>query len=171
MNRAGIIIMVLILCRTGAGSLEKNAEAPPAALNKSGLDYLNRGEYEKAESCFKKAASMDRGNKYYCNNLAASCMRQGKFNEAYGYLSRCIALDVNYARALSNMAVTAFRLHKYRESYDYYLRSISADSGYTAVRFEKGRVMAMLRELLKDNPENSEYRDLLIILENGGRAD
>ncbi|HON16293.1 MAG TPA: tetratricopeptide repeat protein [Spirochaetota bacterium] len=122
--------------------------------NNQGLDFLRKGEPEKALSFFMSAELLDQSNKHFKNNIAVSLMRLGRYEESIVYLNKAIELDPFYVKALCNMAVAQFHLRNYKESYKYYLKALRADESYTKIRFEKTKVKKFLSSSKSISNEN-----------------
>ena len=142
--------------------------AKDAALkaNAEGMEFLKAGDCGKAEILFRKAVDADPLRMNYHNNLAVSFMRRKNYKEAFPCLQKAIAIDDRYAKALSNMAITCFYLGKYMDAYKYYLRAEDADKEYTTARFERNKALARIEQLSKENPDNSDYKQMLEYLKD-----
>lgn len=146
-----------------------SAASEAARINAAGIEQLEAAEYAKAEESFRAAISLNPSQPKYFNNLAISLMRRNCYKEAYPFLKQAISMNENYAKALANMAITCFYLGSYMDAYRFYLRAEEADRAYTAARFERNKATARLEELSKENPDNSDYKQMLEVLKDSRR--
>jgi tetratricopeptide (TPR) repeat protein len=147
-------------------SLTASGKTDPVYLNNLGLEELKKNRPAEAVEFFLQALEIDNTQKHYYNNLATAYIRMGKYEKAEKYLKQSLKIDSAYARALSNMSVTLFHLGRYRESYKYYLLSMKADPEYTEQRFEKNRVLQIIRKLSGTKPEDTDLKKINDYLES-----
>ncbi len=137
-------------------------------LNSMGMDKLRAGNNIAAAGYFRKAITVDPSRKIYYNNLAAAYIRLEDYYKAEGQLLTAIAIDPDYTKALSNMSYVMFKTGRYSEAYSYYLRAKNSDPSYTEKRFERGRVLARLREQSLQNPDDKNLKKIILYLESKG---
>lgn len=68
-----------------------------------GIDYVERGEYDKAEKIFKKAMGINKRVTAPINNLALTYYYQGKIDKAIEESKKVLALDSMNIHALCNI--------------------------------------------------------------------
>ena len=166
-----IIFLFSFLCIFGNQLHADIPSAESTEINSDGMEYLEAGNLEKAEECFRRAIVINSAEKKYYNNLAVTFMRRKNFAEAHKYLEKAITLDDKYAKALGNMAIACFYIGSYMDAYKYYLRAEEADKSYTTSRFEKQKALTRIEELSKENPDNRDYKQMLEILKESGTSD
>lgn len=134
-------------------------------LNITGLGFLECGNYHKACEYFLKAMQLDPTNKLFYNNCAVAHIHLKEYGKAKEMLTVALAIDPNYVKALSNMAIVHFHLLQFAKAYEYYSRALVADSSYTKERFNLEKVIAGVKKVQDENPDNSDIKEILRQLE------
>jgi len=157
-------MVTTILCFISSVTIAQHIEEA-VQLNTKGLFYLECGNYEKAYEYFMLALQHDPTNKLLYNNCAVACMNMKKYQEAYRMLSIALAIDPYYVKALSNMAIVNFHLLKFADAYTYYSKALMVDSSYTKERFRLDKVIAGVKKVQSENPENDDLKEIVRQLE------
>lgn len=157
-------MVTTILCFISSVTIAQHIEEA-VQLNTKGLFYLECGNYEKAYEYFMLALQHDPTNKLLYNNCAVACMNMKKYQEAYRMLSIALAIDPYYVKALSNMAIVNFHLLKFADAYSYYSKALMVDSSYTKERFRLDKVIAGVKKVQSENPENDDLKEIVRQLE------
>lgn len=163
MQQLILIVISAIVVGLASGTIAQNMEA--AQLNLKGLDYLECGNYEMAREYFMWAIQHDPTNKLFYNNYAVACMNIKKYHEAARMLSIAITIDSHYVKALTNMAIVNFHLLKFADAYTYYSRALMVDSSYTKERFRLDKVIAGVKKVQSENPDNKDLKEIVRQLE------
>ncbi len=160
-----IFLLVAIMC-VGLYSGSRAQQTDEAAMhNEEGLCYLQCGNYEKAREYFMLAIQCDPANKLFYNNCAVACMNLKKYQEAHQMLTIALAIDPHYVKALTNMAIVNFYLLKFADAYAYYSKALKADSSYTKERFRLDKVIAGVKQVQSQNPDNDDLKKIMRQLE------
>jgi len=163
MQRLHVLLIIVICIGLTSGTIAQNIDA--GQLNVKGLQYLECGNYEKARECFMQAIQHDPTNKLFYNNYAVACMNMKKYHEAVHMLTIAITIDPHYVKALTNMAIVNFHLLKFADAYTYYKRALMVDSCYTKERFRLDKVIASVKKVQSENPDNEDLKEIMRQLE------
>ena len=163
MQRLILLLITAILFGLASGTIAQNMEA--AQLNVQGLHYLESSNYEMACEYFMRAIQHDPTNKLFYNNYAVACMNMKKYHEAARMLTIAITIDPYYVKALTNMAIVNFHLLKFADAYTYYKRALMVDSCYTKERFRLDKVIAGVKKVQSENPNNEDLKEIMRQLE------
>lgn len=164
MQRLTLILITVTLFGLASGAIAQHIE-DAAQLNIKGLQYLECGNYEKACEYFMLAIQHDPTNKLFYNNCAVAYMNLKKYHEAASMLTIAITIDPNYVKALTNMAIVNFHLLKFADAYMYYTRALRVDSSYTKERFKLDKVIAGVKKVQNENPNNDDLKEIVRQLE------
>ena len=99
-----IVLVVLLFGTTAAlaaGSSTSSSSRPGVRQYNSGVKYMKKGQFEKAQAKFEDALARNPDMAEAHNNLGYSLRKQGeaKYAEALSNYNRAIELDVNLAEA------------------------------------------------------------------------
>lgn len=155
---------LLVLVLLSSGAIAQNMEEAKT-LNILGLQFLEYGNYHKAGEYFYKAIQADPSNKLYYNNCAVAYMNIKEYKKAKDMLAIALAIDPYYVKALTNMAIVSFHLLQFADAYAYYSRALVADSSYTKERFRIDKVIAGVKKVQSENPDNNDVKEILRQLE------
>ncbi len=156
--------LLLLMCMLSSGAIAQNVE-DAQRLNILGLQFLEYGNYYKAGEYFYKAIQADPSNKLFYNNCAVAYMNIKEYRKAKSMLAIALAIDPRYVKALTNMAIVSFHLLQFADAYTYYSKAVVADSSYTKERFRIDKVIAGVKKVQSENPDNNDVKEILRQLE------
>jgi Flp pilus assembly protein TadD len=96
------------LAGKGQGQWLQHREVQLAELARRGLELVQAGEFEQAESCYRQGLSLDPNSARLCFNLAKLQYRQGKLESCQRYLqaaNRLGADDEELMREIKNFTI------------------------------------------------------------------
>ncbi|MFH1287407.1 MAG: tetratricopeptide repeat protein [bacterium] len=97
-------------------------------LVRRGLNYVKRGEYDKALTMFRSAAESDMEGIAARNNMGASLLHNGEFNEALIEFMVCESINPKDAEVHINLAIAYYFLTDYKNAKEEYLKAISINN-------------------------------------------
>ncbi|MCX8123577.1 MAG: tetratricopeptide repeat protein [Spirochaetes bacterium] len=156
--------LITLLCVLSQGAIAQNP-LEAKRLNQLGLQLLECGNYQKASEYFNYAIQADPSNKLFYNNCAVAYMNMKEYRKAKDMLAIALVIDPHYVKALTNMAIVSFHLLQFAEAYSYYTKALVADSSYTKERFRIDKVIAGVKKVQSENPNNSDVKEILRQLE------
>jgi len=74
--------------------------------NDLGTIWVNRGDFQRAEECYRAALARDPGFLDVYNNLGIALARQGRFPEAIAEYEAALAIQPQEGKVLANLAIT-----------------------------------------------------------------
>lgn len=98
-------------------------------LVRRGLNYVKRGEYDKALAMFRSAAESDTEGIEARNNMGGCLLHNGKFNEALVEFMVCESINSKDAEVHINLAIAYYFLTDYKNAKEEYLKAISINNG------------------------------------------
>lgn len=156
--------LFILMCMFSSGAIAQNMEEAQK-LNMLGLQFLEYGNYHKASEYFYKAIQADPSNKLFYNNCAVAYMNIKEYKKAKDMLAIALAIDPYYVKALTNMAIVSFHLLQFADAYTYYSKALVVDSSYTKERFRIDKVIAGVKKVQSENPDNNDVKEILRQLE------
>jgi len=163
-------------------SVEKVNPKSSLANNGLGLFYHERGEYDKAETYYKKAIQLNNKFADSYNNLACLYEVTGKNDFAVKYYKLAIESDPVSMISYLNLASLYSRLGKLDESLIYYKKALEINPNSDLVLFELGvfydkkkmidDAVYFYKKTIEVNPFNFKaYNNLGIIYAKLGKLD
>ena len=126
-------------------------------INQEGILFLESGNNDEAERCFRIVIEKHPSFAPGYNNLAASLMRQRRYKEACPYLEKAVYIDSRYAKAMSNLAISLFYCGEYLQAYNWYCEAKKNNGEYVKKRFYIDKLLDALNREKKEKPANTEY--------------
>lgn len=90
--------------------------------------YAQLGEYEQAQSCYEKAATLEPDSAAPYVGLAVIALQNGKPDDADIAFRVAVRLDPRCSRALTGLAMIAQQKSDMPKAFDLYLKSLEIDS-------------------------------------------
>ena len=107
---ARLLLVLLLSVAAGApGCRRDTAVAPVDKLELAGNEFYAAGEYEQAESTYRKALEIGAQRPRLQNNLGDALARLGKNGAAQAAYRKALELDPGYLFAMNNLALALYR--------------------------------------------------------------
>jgi len=88
---------------TAQAATSRRASGNAHTLIATGQEYLDKGAYAEAVSCYEELLSFEPRNAVACNNLGVALTNLGRYHEAETQFRRAIGIRANYADAQCNL--------------------------------------------------------------------
>ena len=85
-------------------SKREEAIRTAAIYHSAGINFFSGGKYKEARKNFENAASLDRQNSYYFNDLALSCAELGDMTAASKYYREALRINPGLSEARNGLA-------------------------------------------------------------------
>lgn len=97
--------------------------------NLIGLNHLDQGNLEEAETAFQSALEFEE-NLYVYNNLGLIMLQQGRYEEAKEYLTQAVEFEPEVAYVYNNYGLALLNTEEYEEARQAFIRALEIDSDY-----------------------------------------
>jgi superkiller protein 3 len=111
------------------------------ATDNLGLSYLNQGNYEEAEQCFKRNLKL-LAPSYF--NLGLALFRQGHFEDSLENFLRAVELEPNDPEYLDLVGNAYSELGRLDEAIEVLNQAIVVDKNYAFAHYDLGTVLAKI---------------------------
>ncbi|MEW6684508.1 MAG: tetratricopeptide repeat protein [Nitrospirota bacterium] len=118
----------------------RNAPEYPVAHVNLGSAYLKEGEYDRAETAFRRALSLDPKHKTAHYNVGLLALRQGRYQEGRASLQQALALDPAYAKAYRALGTLEIESGNLQAGVEAFQRAAAINPGDAATYAEFGRL-------------------------------
>jgi type IV pilus assembly protein PilF len=122
-----LLPLVLAACTTTPGNTPLRSRHQPndaAVANINlGVEYMRRGDYERALERFERARQADPNYPLVYNTLGVLYQRLGDFNRAEQFFKRALQLDANDSATLNNYGRFLCQRDRIQESEQIFLRA------------------------------------------------
>jgi Tfp pilus assembly protein PilF len=113
----------------------------------SGLEFLEKKEYEKSQDKFEKVLEVLPDNPEVLNLLGISHYQTKELLTALQYLTRSIELNPNNSKALYNHGLVLYDLHRLDEAIASYSKAIYLNPNYCDALSNRGAALFELNQL------------------------
>jgi tetratricopeptide (TPR) repeat protein len=113
----------------------------------SGLEFLEKKEYQKSQENFKQVLQTIPNNPEVLNLLGISYYEARDLQTALQYLTQSITLNPNNSKALYNHGLALYDLHRLDEAIASYSKAISLDPNYCDALSNRGAALFELNRL------------------------
>ncbi len=130
MNRFILLFFVLLItsaCNPASENYQVNSDsnAVAEANVNLGLEYMNRGDYEKSLETLNKALDADKKYLPTLNALALLHQKLGQNDKAESYFKKALDVNGTEANTLNNYGLFLCKLGKYQEAQEKFQTAIS----------------------------------------------
>ncbi len=119
-------------------------------LNEEGATHYARSEYDKAESCFRKALELNPKFVKAYKNLALVLVKRKRYDEAARMLEKALTYNPEYAEAHINLSIILYHQKKIREAYEHAKEALELGFPVRMDYYDKLRMMVVAGEKGKE---------------------
>ncbi|MFC1855706.1 tetratricopeptide repeat protein [Thermodesulfobacteriota bacterium] len=123
------------------------------ALNKQGIYYYSKGDYEQAKSYFSGVINKDRTNYDAYNNLGLTFKQLKNYKKALTNYEKALALNPDHKESYNNIGVLHDQLGQYADAIKAFKNAIEIDAGYVDAYFN----IALTYEKMKEYKIAGKY--------------
>jgi len=124
----------------------KNDSSLSLAYNNRGSYFLNKNEFEKANSDLEKALKLDSFNYQAYNNYGWLLTNKTKYNDAINYYNKSLEINNNYSFTYNNKAYTEFLLNEINSALLDYNKAIKINPYFTQAYLNRGWALAFNKD-------------------------
>jgi len=97
-------------------------------LREMGDCYTSVGDYNQAQRCYEKAASLGPDEPGPYVGLGVAALQKGQLDDAEIAFRVACRLDANCAKAYAGLAMVAQQRQDYPQAFDFYMKSLELDT-------------------------------------------
>ena len=154
----GLCFSDMQLCDHAIAVYERLVQIAPnnaSYQNNLGMEYMQKGNYEKAMSCFKTAVSADGSYAQAYHNTATCLFHMGELQEAAEYAEKALDLKKNLHQASSLLAIIYALLEEPEKQKKYFHLAISTGKSAEDIQAAIAHYLAE-KEAMQEEPDGEQ---------------